>query len=483
MFLSIDKSIPFVVMKNRGDGDVEAGLTNMSWESVLGLLTSHEVRKSKNGMAIIPARFKPISEWVLSTPLDDSEPTFRHAGNIEAITMGIIDLDNPGAIDGARKIFAPYEHVIYSTHSYTSESPYKFRIVLKLDEEISAEDWPMAFQCLVSQVDADKQCGNLSRIYYLPSASPNAGVRPVAVHNRGRAIRLSEIYELGGNNIDFEARNKSIEKKERRHFTGHKVMGSNVIERLEWTWESMVNRHEKLLAELRYTDNRHNFATRIASSEVSRFGEKIDIPSVVQFIYKAALEYSSKPLTQGNTHKELPELFHSAFIKYASNDDALAELQSRTGLSLKNLIENAKGIASLAQATRRWPIDERITVLQKQAAPSGNELRRIYASEMKKVMSHADPLQYFAGLVKTSIEHYGKLDCDQVCSFFIETYGNFIKIHRPDLDDKIEVSRASQVIMQSESLLPEEAGEYKRFINASLKKNLIKNNNKISLGL
>lgn len=483
MFFSIDKSIPFVVVQNRGDGDVKAGLTDMTWDSLVGLLTTHETRKSKNGMAIIPARFKPVDEWRLSEPMEDQEPTFRNQHNIEAITMAIIDLDVDGALDVARNIFAPYEHVVYSTHSYTSATPYKFRLVLKLDEEIKAEDWPIAFKCLLSQIDMDRQCGNLSRIYYLPSVSPDAGVKGVAYHNKGRAIKLSEIYAMAGESVDFSGA-KQIERRARRHFVGQNMIGSNMLERLEWQWESMKNRHEEALKELSFSNSRHAFACSVTSSEVARFKSRIDIPSVVQFMYKASAEYSSKPMSQGNTHKELPELFHSAFVKYAKEGDGLAELQARTGMSLKQIIENAVGIASLAQATGRWPIEERVTTKTTVVQSGVGELRRVFADDMRAFLQHGSALQYFKSLVRTNISVNERPDCDLVSSFFIETYSNYLKKHRPELNNRVEMKKAITEISESKDLSEDpQIAPYHRFLNASLKKTIIKQSNQMAMGM
>lgn len=479
MFLSIDQSIPFVVLQNRGDGEVENGLTDMSWDSLLGLLTHHEIRRSKNGMAIIPARFKPVSEWVLSEPMEDTEPTYRNANNISAITMAIIDLDNPGAIDVAQKMFAPYEHVIYSTHSYTMDSPYKFRVVLKLDEEIPCENWPLAFKCLVSKIDADKQCGNLSRLYYLPSASPNANIKPVVHHNKGRAIKYEEILAMAGDNIDLTINNKPIERRERRHFLGTSaVLGSQLLERMEWTWESISNRQEKLIKELSFGGSRHSFAVQVTSSEVARFGEKIDIPSVVQFLYKASALYSSRSMGSGNTHKELPELFHSAFVKYARNNDALSELQTRTGVNLRTLVENSVHIASLAMATGRWPIDEPVTSKAPDRSVTLSELRLVYADVIRDMVKHEDPVKYMKGLISTSLSKSDRLNCEQVGMFFVETYTNFLRVYKPQLNQRLELGLAVKSISESPELANDPlVKDYHRFINSSLKKNMIKKNN------
>jgi hypothetical protein len=485
MFLSIDQKIPFVVLQNRGDGEVADGLTDMTWASLLGLLTNHEIRKSKNGLAIIPAKFKPQSEWVLSEPMEDTEPTYRNANNIESITMAIIDLDNPGAIDVARKILSPYEHVIYSTHSYTIDSQYKFRAVVKLEKEIPAEDWPLAFQCLVSQIDADKQCGNLSRLYYLPSASPKANIKPVVHHNKGRALKYSDILAMAGDNVDLTQRGKSIERKERRHFLGKSnLMGSQILEKMAWTWESMSNRHADLIKELSFGDSRHAFAVSVTSSEVARYGERIDIPSVVQFLYKASALYSSRPMGMGNTHKELPELFHSSFVKYAKSDDALSELQGRTGLSLRSLIENSVQVAQLAQATGRWPIDAPVTSKAPERNVAFSELRRVYADDMREMIKHEDCVAYLKGLINTNLSINEKLDCEQIGKFFVETYTNFIRVQKPELNDRIELGKAVKKISESAEIAGDPLiGGYHRFINAALKKNMMKqyNNNEMEI--
>lgn len=331
MFEVFDKSIEFVALEDVNDTDVESGVMDLTWDGIQPHLKTHDHRKNKYGRCFIPAKFKPRDEWVLSD--SDKKPSFRNDANIESISMAVLDLDTPGAREKAEALFKDYEYIIYSTHSYTRDTPYKFRIVLKLNESIQGNVWPEYFNTLIAQIDADKSCGNLSRVFYFPSHNPSARIRPYVHHNDGKTMSHEDIK---GIKRDYEA---SLTPEERDKFNSitnpSSAVGANRGKRhmsgefipfyelsnnsIDLSYEGMKSRLKDFLPILIDADNRHDFAMRVSSSEVAKHGSRVDIFQLVQFIYKASTEYGTKPLTDhsGDTRKELPELISSAVSKYA----------------------------------------------------------------------------------------------------------------------------------------------------------------------
>lgn len=87
-----------------------------------------------------------------------------------------IDVDDyEGSPDEAVKIFQDYYYICYSSASSRKEHP-KFRIVLPLSEEVMADKIRHFWYALNTEFKAvgDKQCKDLSRMYYVPAQYPNA---------------------------------------------------------------------------------------------------------------------------------------------------------------------------------------------------------------------------------------------------------------------------------------------------------------------
>ncbi|WP_137297070.1 hypothetical protein [Psychromonas sp. SP041] len=323
------ESLSLVSLDDVNDINISNGLMDVSWGSLVDILRNHNIRNNKEGACFIPAQFKSPDDWVLSD--NDEKPSYRNDLNVESISVVVLDLDEPGSKEKAEEIYKDFEHVIYSTHSYTVDKPYKFRIVLRLDEPISGSEWPDYFKSLIAPIDADRSCGNLSRVFYFPSHSPNAGLAPYFKHQDGNKISVNDInnirskYESGLSPealAEFREKNTpSIPKSNvRTHFTGEK---RNIHDAksmtIDYSYEGMKESFAKFIPILSDNDNRHDFALKVCGSAVGKWGAKADFFNVVQFIYKASTEYGSKPLTDpsGDTRKEIPEIISSAVNKYA----------------------------------------------------------------------------------------------------------------------------------------------------------------------
>lgn len=99
--------------------------------------------------------------------------------NVNVISWGrwaALDIDDyPNTMDDAIKCFEDYKYVCYSSASSTKEKP-KFRIVLPLTEEVPQEKIRHFWFALNTEFNSliDKQCKDLSRMYYVPAKYPNA---------------------------------------------------------------------------------------------------------------------------------------------------------------------------------------------------------------------------------------------------------------------------------------------------------------------
>lgn len=336
------KGIEYLEIEHAGDSDLDKGYQDSTWGEIVDRFSSHEIRNSKNGSAFIPVAFKDPDDCVLSKPKDvTKEPTYRHDGNVLSVTMAVLDLDMPGARAMAEKIFEDYEYLLYSTHSYelsevTGKAKEKFRIVLPLEEPCPAEEWPDRFRDLISGIDADQKCGNLSRLFYTPSHSKKAldeqKLSPEFKYHIGRCITLEDIKAIGKKYEGAIDRSRSgaslrakntlkgvVLKKRVRHFSGgyveQEIKRSATAPVPSVGWNDYVLRHEKNIENLKHDTSHHNFALSAIASEVFKFRENTNIRATIAFLFKACDTYSNRPLDSGDTLLELPELFASAMIK------------------------------------------------------------------------------------------------------------------------------------------------------------------------
>lgn len=270
-----------------------------------------------------------IEEGIAQT----DEVRFRNDDNVEAVTMIVLDLDEPGALETARRVFQEHDFVVYSTHSYCREKTYKFRMLIHLDEPIPAEQWRTAFACLQAAVPVDSQCKNESRLYFWPSHHPQSGLRPHWEQNRGRPVTLEDLYEIGRRHgydaIEAPITRRSTAQQAHGELSAMRDPRERVrdylgrersIESLlragqQLSWHAFLERHADSIRQLEQTDSRHEFALSVTSREVMQFRENTDIERLVQFLYRGAEEYASRGLTTGNTPDELPEMLESALLK------------------------------------------------------------------------------------------------------------------------------------------------------------------------
>ncbi len=388
-------SIELVVLSTNDDRMVENGIIDQSWEQIVSMMSTHELRADKDGPCFMPVKMKPMQEWELTPARTGHKQSYRNDKNVESISFAVLDLDKPGAREKAEEMFADFEYVMYSTHSYTAATPYKYRIVLKLDEPIKTEHWPELFKDLICGIDADKVCGNFSRIYYLPSTSPDADVSPFVKHNVGRDLTPSDIIE---NRKRFENSLSEEEKAElrksrgissgsagKRHFSGRFIPVHELVSgSIDYSYEGMKKRHERFISELSFDDSRHNFAMRAISREIAKFGANTDIENLVKFLYKASEDFSSKSIANGDTSSEIPELIESSFLKFApqavdAEDGFIEKINKQVG----EAIIKAKGLF----VTKKWDFpSEAVAISNNKPLPVSvmNESGRYTYLSMKK---------------------------------------------------------------------------------------------------
>jgi hypothetical protein len=353
MFNFMQNGVSLVDLQNVNDSDIASGQIDLGWDSVVELFSVHEYRTSKNGRCFIPASLKPGDQWVLS---DSDNPTVRNDANIDSITMIVLDLDTPGAREKAEAIYADFEYMVYSTHSYTKDTPYKFRIVIRLEDPIPGADWPLHFKTLVAPIDADRSCGNLSMVYFFPSHNPLAEIRPYFYHHKGRVMSHDDLIGLKHRIVKMLSPQQlaSISAipfvpQVKKHFTGVDISvidAANSV--VDYTYEGLSKRFSSHLNSLATEDNRHNFALRVLKKEVSERKSKIDFFQIIQFIYRASSEFGSKSIVDpsGNTRDELPEMVTSAVKKFcpeilSSKNPAYLDLRSH----VKRVVQEVDQIA------------------------------------------------------------------------------------------------------------------------------------------
>jgi hypothetical protein len=339
MFNEASEFLFVVNLENAFDLDIEAGQVEYSWEEFKETLLTHRIRAGKDGVGYMPVLTKPQSEWQeLFTKegvnRDGSvKPSVKHYRgdvNIEAITALVIDLDQHGALEAAQELFADYERIVHSTHSFTPETDWKFRMVIRLMEPIPVESWQICFESLKSRIQLDPVCCNPSRFYYYPSHSKTSNMTPRAEPYPGRPLSMDDILGMAADKevlLNARTTRRTVlsrpglggkgEVRTRRHFSGQVVGHYDAIgDSVDVSMAAMTKRHAKSIAEYNIEGSRHNLALSISSRELYQYGPKTDLKSLVLFIFKVAAS-GNRGIETGNTIDELPGMLVTGMMKYA----------------------------------------------------------------------------------------------------------------------------------------------------------------------
>jgi len=144
-------------------------------------LLSQHVRLSRKEAA---GGWSPTRYWAAATT--------RGNDGVAGVCALVYDLDHH---EPPRERLAPWCWIGHTTYRHTPEDP-RWRIVLPLAVEASASDFPKLWQrgqaALAPQ--ADRQCKDVSRMYYLPSCPHNAC--PEVEWHGGRLLEVGMLPAL-----------------------------------------------------------------------------------------------------------------------------------------------------------------------------------------------------------------------------------------------------------------------------------------------
>lgn len=135
-----------------------------SWPQLVGflqMLSQRPLKGKTNAELISPAIYEPGAKR-------SNKNVLAWAGWAAVDVDGWQRDGNPIEVLGAK--LKHWDHCIYSTASSTEEN-YKFRVVFNLSRHIKAEEIRRFWFAIQSVVDdqGDKQCKDLSRMYYVPA--------------------------------------------------------------------------------------------------------------------------------------------------------------------------------------------------------------------------------------------------------------------------------------------------------------------------
>ena len=176
-----ERRLPIATFRRKSDNKPRQ--TEVTWETFRHhILTGRRERANKDGRLFSPVRYR-------------NDATRGKDGVVEVAAL-VFDLDQ-GFDFTLRERLAGWEHVAYSTHSYTPEAPHG-RVVLPLARSVPAEEWGAVYAraALLLPGLVDTSCQDVSRMFYLPSCPPGAAGDAVAWHNAGRWLDPDELPEL-----------------------------------------------------------------------------------------------------------------------------------------------------------------------------------------------------------------------------------------------------------------------------------------------
>jgi len=420
--------ISIVDLTGIGDDNIAGGQMQVSWSDITEMMSRHEALKDKKaGLCFIPAKLKAEDKWQLSEPKGNArkhKPTFRNDSNVESISFAVLDLDVPGAREKAVALFRDFDYVLYSTFSHTKDSPYKFRIVIRLEEPVLVGEWAQWFRAMAAGVNADRSCGNFSRLFFYPSYSKNAGVSPVFEQNKGRSFGREDMLAFErrfGTHVPDYAKNGEDSPwwstgDTQRHFSGRRrTADERRVDEIDHSYEAYLKRHEAIVAECLsgIGESRHNFALRAIGREFVLNKDDTNLFMLLQFIYRAAQEKSSKALYQGDTPHELQEMVESAMAKFG-----VGAKTDETRNAITQLINRAEQCA----ITERWsfppPNTNRRSALADSSKPSYEEMRSQHLRALKGLQLTGDPVEFArAVMVKENARSGRDIDIEHCVQF------------------------------------------------------------------
>jgi hypothetical protein len=164
------------------------------------------VREHKDGPAFIAALFGKRP---------NAKGNLRHDGNVDLVTMLVLDLDGNGGRHYSRKELRKrldgMTYLAHTTFSSTPEKP-RWRVIFPLANPIPRERLAEAHSLVQDQtgLDArDTSCDNASRLHYLPSCPPSRRKHYRCIHGD------AEWLDLPDSPPAVDAEGKGMGKRER----------------------------------------------------------------------------------------------------------------------------------------------------------------------------------------------------------------------------------------------------------------------------
>jgi hypothetical protein len=162
-------SLSLTLFKTIFDNKTHKRMDFVDWESFVHTLyglSELPLNSKKDAQLISPATYKP-------------DTTRKNDSVVEWSGWCAVDVDDyvvKGDLqDDLHSMFGHWEYVCYSTASSTREHP-KFRIVFKLGTPVVSDEIRSFWYALNTELRSvgDKQCKDLSRMYYIPATYNNA---------------------------------------------------------------------------------------------------------------------------------------------------------------------------------------------------------------------------------------------------------------------------------------------------------------------
>ena len=167
-------------------------------------------------LAVALRTFRPVSgtkderldACPLWSPCRFREGGRRSLGDAREVSLLVLDYDDGASLEEALGAWSDYEAVAHTSWSHREDAP-RCRLVLPLRTPIPAEGWSELYGAIVA--DADRQCRDPSRAYFLPAVG--AGGPHRAVYRPGDRLDLRTDYEAAIARLEEAAAAKEAARK------------------------------------------------------------------------------------------------------------------------------------------------------------------------------------------------------------------------------------------------------------------------------
>lgn len=176
------EELHFVISEFSGHQDNAPKAKSHTWDSFCKEFSKHAVQTTKQGPAWSPASYL--------------NGTTRKNGNVDQISMAVIDVDNGTSLDVLLPRLKGFACLVHSSYSHTAEVP-KYRVVIPFAKPVAAAEWPDIWTRLNQLVGGcnDPATKDPSRLYYKPAHAPEAE-HHFAQFQEGSPISIADLPAL-----------------------------------------------------------------------------------------------------------------------------------------------------------------------------------------------------------------------------------------------------------------------------------------------